>query len=404
MIQIVDKTTCCGCTACYSICPCNCIQMKPDFEGFLYPVVDESRCIECGLCDSICPVKEIPEINSFERKSYVVRTKDIKAVMKATSGGVFIPLADWVLSINGIICAAAFDEEFNVIHNFIAPHEKIVCAGNVPYERFVGSKYVQSDLGVCFRKIKAYLKADRHVCFVGTTCQVAGLKKFLKGHDEKLLTVDLVCHGTPSPKLWKKYIVYQTEKYGSQIKGISFRNKTFGYHSGGFMNIRFKNGKSYLASARVDYMLKCFFNEISSRPSCYQCSFKQLERCSDLTLYDCWHAAQLSSAIRDDDKGYTNVIVQTQKGANTLKRMEAMLYIYPVETEQAKNFDGVMIDHNVIPHPQRTEFYRRIDERKLPDLVQEFLPISTKDYIVEELKHILYRIGVLQILKNVRKM
>lgn len=147
---------------------------------------------------------------------------------------------------------------------------------------------MQSDLGDCFSEIKKHLMQETKVCFIGTPCQVYGLKSYLRKEYDNLVTVDLVCHGTPSPKLWKKYLDEQKDKYHSEIDDIVFRNKTYGYHSG-TMRIRFKNQFVYYGSARVDPMLKSFFAEISSRPSCYQCHFKSVERCSDFTIYDCWH-------------------------------------------------------------------------------------------------------------------
>lgn len=144
---------------------------------------------------------------------------------------------------------------------------------------------MQSDLGDCFSEIKKHLMQETKVCFIGTPCQVYGLKSYLRKEYDNLVTVDLVCHGTPSPKLWKKYLDEQKDKYHSEIDDIVFRNKTYGYHSG-TMRIRFKNQFVYYGSARVDPMLKSFFAEISSRPSCYQCHFKSVERCSDFTIYD----------------------------------------------------------------------------------------------------------------------
>ena len=174
---------------------------------------------------------------------------------------------------------------------------------------------MQSDLTDCFATIKRYLEQGTTVCFVGTTCQVYGLKKFLRKKYETLVTVDLVCHGTPSPKLWDKYLEYQKNNYHSEIEDISFRNKTYGYHSG-TMRIQFKNGKTYYGSARVDPMLRSFFKEISSRPSCYQCYFKNLERCSDFTIYDCWHADQLVVGLADDDKDYTDCTIQERRAGS----------------------------------------------------------------------------------------
>ena len=317
MIQIVKKEDCCGCTACANACPRDAICMEPDEEGFLYPRIDLEQCVSCGICDTVCPVLHKPQAEKTLPGSYVLRTKEENVLMQSTSGGFVTPLLTWVLEQNGIVCAASYDSDFRVVHTILDGADET----QKQLARIRGSKYVQSDLQDCFRRIKQYLKQGRLVCFVGTTCQVNGLKAFIGKDEPRLICVDLVCHGTPSPMLWSKYLDYQKHKYGANICEISFRNKTYGYHSG-TMKICFDNGKTYYGSARVDYMLKSFFREISSRPVCYQCPFKDLNRCSDYTIYDCWHASALVPGLKDDDKGYTNVIVQTEKGEKILEQIK----------------------------------------------------------------------------------
>ena len=393
MITIQNKAECCGCTACYNICPKEAIQMKPDFEGFLYPFVNAERCVECGLCDAVCPVQNPVSCDELERKSYVIRTKDSHVLDHSTSGGFITPLGQWVIKQNGVICGAAFNNDFKVVH-------KIVGGGGAhSLSDLRGSKYVQSDLTDCFATIKRYLEQGTTVCFVGTTCQVYGLKKFLRKKYETLVTVDLVCHGTPSPKLWDKYLEYQKNNYHSEIEDISFRNKTYGYHSG-TMRIQFKNGKTYYGSARVDPMLKSFFKEISSRPSCYQCYFKSLERCSDFTIYDCWHADQLVVGLADDDKGYTNLIVQSKKGEQVLEKIKQDFDIYPVDTERAIALDGIMVRNAAHPHPKREEYYKDMDRDEVAEHIEKFIPITKKDHLIEWSKKIIYRVGIYRFLKK----
>lgn len=398
MINIQDKAKCCGCTACASICPLNCIDMKKDFEGFFYPHVDTKKCNDCGLCQKICPIETPISTSKHQRDTFAVRSKDMDNVLKSTSGGFFIPMAAWMHEHDGVICAASYDAEFNVKHTFI---EK----SNVTVDRLSktrGSKYVQSELGDAFSKIKELLKEDRLVCFVGTPCQVSGLKKYLRKNYENLITVDLVCRGTPSPKLWKKYVDYQEKKHHSKIKTVSFRNKTYGYHNS-TMNIVFENGKIYNGSARVDYMLKSFMSELASRPSCYQCAFKSIERCSDLTIYDCWHFEELVPNAKDDNKGYTNVIAHSDKGKEILTQLQEKLWIYPVDTNTAVALDGIMINNCAKAHARRNEFYKDLDNRSLDAHIQEFIPINVKNRLFERAKIVLYKLGLLNKLKKMRK-
>ena len=241
MITITDKTKCSGCTACASACPKQCISMEPDFEGFLYPIVDTAVCIDCGLCNKVCPIESPIAVNESLLQSFAVRTKNLEVLKDSTSGGFFTPLAEQILSKKGVICAAAYDEDFTVKHLFIDGQEDWESSD---LHKFRGSKYVQSDVRGCYQKIECFLKEGREVCFVGMPCQVYGLKRYLRKTYSNLLTVDLVCHSTPSPKLWEKYLRYQKEQFGAPIKDISFRSKVFGYHSGGFMRITFETGKT----------------------------------------------------------------------------------------------------------------------------------------------------------------
>lgn len=394
MIDITNKSMCCGCTACANICPKVAIKMAPDEEGFLYPLVDINSCVDCGLCNKVCPIQQKYEGKTGEVESYVLRTKVNAVLMNSTSGGFITPLAEYVLNKNGVVCGAAYDENFSV------KHVVINSTGAYALESIRGSKYVQSSLNDCYKKIKGYLEQSRTVCFIGTTCQVSGLKSFLLKDYDGLITVDLVCHGVPSPKLWSKYLNYQKNKYHSEIKKISFRNKTYGYHSG-TMKICFLNGKTYYGSARVDYMLKSFFKEIASRPSCYQCSFKTINRCSDYTIYDCWHAAQLVPNLNDDDKGYTNVIVRSEKGKRLFTQIQERYEMYPVNTEKAVELDGVMVKKSAIPHVKRKEFYKGIDEKTLPEQIQQFIPITWKDQLIEKSKVVLYKTGIYRLIRSI---
>lgn len=397
MIQVIDKIKCCGCTACYNICPKKCITMKPDFEGFLYPEVDKDACIHCGACERVCPVNQPPQVEKIPRDSAVIRCKDIDILRDSSSGGIFTPLANYVLERKGIVCGATYDNQFNIIHKCIDNTVSVE-----EFAKYRGSKYVQSLLGDTFQLIKEYILAGRLVCFIGTPCQVGGLKKFLGKEYDNLITVDLVCHGTPSPKVWRKYLDYQIKKYKSDILSLSFRNKTFGYHSG-TMRISFKNGKTYLGSARVDFMLKAFFKGISSRPSCYECAFKHIERCSDLTVYDCWHPEKLIAGLKDDDKGYTNVIIQSEKGKRILNGLNERVYVYSVDTRGAVASDGIMVMNSAKKHPSREKYFSELQNSNIDVVTAHCLKIRNKDKLIEKLKYIAYKIGILNFIKKYLK-
>lgn len=386
-----NKSKCCGCTACASICPKKAISMQEDFEGFLYPIVDKNRCVNCGLCDTVCPILNKIKNSSDIKEAYAIRCKDKEILKNSTSGGFFTPAAEYIIKNNGIVYGVGFDENLNICHKGAENINEI--------QEFRGSKYVQSFLGNTFVQIKKHLENKKKVLFSGTPCQVEGLKKYLKKDYENLITIDLICHGTPSPKLWRKYVEYQEKKYNSKIIEVHFRNKTYGYHSG-TMKIVFENGKKYYGSARVDYMLKSFFKEISSRPSCYECHFKCKNHNSDITIYDCWSIEKLKSDLVDDDLGYTNIIVNSDKGKNFLNNILDNFEIYKVDLEKQILYDGIMVEKSAVPNVNRDEYYVGLNKFGIEKNVKTYINISRKDYLIEKLKYILYKTGILSKIKR----
>lgn len=380
-----DELLCTGCTACASICPKNCITMLENEEGFLYPQIDQRKCTYCNACSKICPVNHPPQ--KYEIKgSYVGRYVDTDVVMASTSGGMCTAFAKYTFRQNGVIYGAGYDNEMKVNHMAVYSDLDII--------KIRGSKYVQSSLNHCLEEIKALLDGKHFVCFIGTPCQVAGLKSFLKQEYSNLLTVDLVCHGVSSPKLFSQYVDYLKEKYNSDIEDIRFRNKTYGYHSG-TMKVQFSSGKVYYGSARVDYMLKAYFSGACSRYSCYQCPFKGKSRCSDFTIFDSWHIDSLIQDKQDDDKGYTNIYVHTDKGIKALQEISEDLKIWKADQDKMQLLDGIMIDNNPTMNSCRMELRERIDKVGFYLAMQECLPVRKKDYILENLKGIAYKMGIL---------
>lgn len=397
MICITDneKNNCCGCTACVNICPQQAIKMVEDFEGFLYPQVDAQKCVNCGLCDKVCPILNKSNKNNIElEEAYSLRCKNREVLKSSTSGGFFTPLAEYVINKNGIVYGVGFDKNLKVCHKSAENKNDI--------QEFRGSKYVQSYLGEIFKNVKENLNNSKLVLFSGTPCQVEGLKRFLMRDYDNLITVDLICHGTPSPKLWKKYVEFQEKRYNSKIMQVSFRNKTYGYHSG-TMKLVFENGKVYYGSARVDYMLKSFFKEISSRPSCYNCKFKSKNHISDFTIYDCWSIEKLNASIKDDDLGYTNIIVNSLKGKKILDTIKNQFEIYPVELDKQIKYDGIMVEKSAVPNEKRAFYYLGLNENGIEKNVKTYINVTKKDYIIEKVKIILYKTKILNFLKKIRK-
>ena len=197
MINIEDKKQCCGCSACVQRCPKQCIVMKEDEEGFLYPVADKDVCIDCNLCEQVCPVLRQRE----EREPldvYAAFNKNEEVRMQSSSGGVFTALAESIIKEGGVVFGARFNEDWEVVHDYVETVEGL--------SAFRGSKYVQSRIGCTFSQAEQFLKQGRKVLFSGTPCQIAGLKLFLRKEYENLLSVDFICHGVPSPGVWRQYL------------------------------------------------------------------------------------------------------------------------------------------------------------------------------------------------------
>ena len=213
----------------------------------------------------------------------------------------------------------------------------------------------------------------------------------------------MICHGTPSPYLWKLYVEWMKAKYKSNPVQFSFRKKTYGYHSG-TMEVLFEDGQKYTGSARVDLMLKSFFSEISSRQSCYGCPCKGLERPADISIYDCWNADKLIEGLEDDDRGYTNVMVNTDRGRKAIDycKKRKLLWMQSVSTEKAIGYDGIMVCNYPHKHKNREQFYKTVKDEGIYKAVQRYIPISRKDYMIENSKQLIYRAGLIEIARKVK--
>lgn len=310
MIKVGDKSQCCGCEACRSVCPKICISMKADKEGFLYPEVDLSQCIDCKLCEKVCPVLQ-PAFLDRKPKVFAGINNDIKIRLQSSSGGIFTLLAEQTLHKGGVVFGACFDEQWNVVHNYTDTVEGLA--------RFRGSKYVQSSIGDSFLQAKKFLDEGREVLFSGTPCQIAGLKNFLQKPYQNLLTVDVVCHGVPSPEVWKKYLertvckAYNIRKRDAslsitdKIENINFRLKEKGwkkYH----IRIKYKNGKQDVMPFYENTYMKVFLSNLSLRPSCYCCPAKGEHVQSDITIADFWGVDKIMPEI-DDDNGCSLILI-----------------------------------------------------------------------------------------------
>ena len=321
MIQFVEKKKCVGCNACVQRCPKGCIRLEEDEEGFLYPKTDSSLCVDCHLCEKVCPVIFRKE-KRLPLKVYAMRNRDENIRFRSSSGGIFYLLAAAVLARGGVVFGARFNERWEVIHDYTETLE-----GLAP---FLGSKYVQSRIGNSYRQAELYLKAGRPVLFSGTPCQIAGLQNYLGKGNEYLLTVDLICHGAPSPRVWDNYLGELLEKKslpGGRIKEISFRNKKQGWKNYNFV-IAGTEGKEQQSEIKEwisepgseNRFMQGFLGDLYLRPSCYACPVKSFRSGSDLTLGDFWGIEEIMPEW-EDKRGTSAVFVHSEKGVEIVRKI-----------------------------------------------------------------------------------
>jgi len=347
IVLFQGKESCCGCGACSQICPQGCISMQEDEEGFLYPLVNQNQCVQCGLCLSVCPFHN-PREEVEPKSAFAAIAEDEQIRKESSSGGVFSLIARQILDEGGVVFGAMFDNQWNVVHGSIESVEDI--------GKLRGSKYVQSVIRNSFVLVKEFLENGRSVLFSGTPCQIAGLKHFLGKEYEKLLTVDVVCHGTPSPKVWRWYLKKLEKDQHLSISTISFRNKDNGWLRYnmvvGFSDSGIIEKKSFYHRDNP-YMI-AFLDNLSIRPSCNMCKAKSGSSHSDITLADFWNVDKMLEGI-DDDRGVSLVMANTTKGLVALKSLKNGSF-QSVDFKQAIQYNqawGVSCPKN----PNRDRFF-----------------------------------------------
>ncbi|MBR0413673.1 MAG: Coenzyme F420 hydrogenase/dehydrogenase, beta subunit C-terminal domain [Clostridia bacterium] len=327
-IKIDRPADCCGCGACANSCARGAITMQEDAAGFIFPMVDEEKCVECGRCIESCVFTK-PGAGAGEKPAvYAAVIKD-KAVLKnSSSGGIFSALAAAVLDKGGAVFGAAWTKDMSLAH---------ICVENkADLAKLRGSKYVQSATGDAFLQVKKLLAAGRYVCYCGTPCQIAGLKAFLGKEEEKLLTIDLVCHGVPSMKMLRDDLKFVAgDQYGA-LCDIKFRDKSRGWGVKG--SLMTGDSKIKYTAGTSPYYFYFLKGEVY-RESCYNCRFPTENRQGDITLGDYWGvrlalAAKLDGA--DPEEGISCVLVNSPKGKQWLKEIAPAIALAPSDLQSVR--------------------------------------------------------------------
>ena len=315
-----NKNTCCGCGMCQNICPKQAISMVEDEYGFMYPEIDESKCIKCGLCLKTCAYKKA--INKVENQSaYAAVNKDKQLLLNSASGGIFSALATNILKENGIVFGCSMEKDE---HGTLEPrHIKI--DNEKDLIKLQGSKYVQSITGNVYNEVKNELKQDKLVLFSGTPCQVAALKSFLFNvKQDKLFTIDIICHGVPSTKMFKDYINYLENKHNIKITNFNFRDKSKGW--GLFANISFEKNnvkENKLVSCFESSYYQLFLDSYTYRENCYDCKYANSNRIGDITIGDYWGIEQEHPELKNNiefKNGVSCIIINNENGLELVNK------------------------------------------------------------------------------------
>ena len=314
--SICSRNICTGCGACEQKCPQCAISMEYDSEGFVYPVINFEKCISCGLCTKICPVANKQKDRPEKPSAYVAINLDEDVRKNSSSGGMFTYFAKKILSENGVVFGAGFDSNMKVVHKYCESTEGLV--------ELRGSKYVQSEIGNSYKFAEDFLKSGKKVLFTGTPCQIGGLYAYLKKDYDNLYTLDFICHGVPSPKVWEKYLAEKEKEANSKATSVNFRDKTKGWQSYS-LKIDFENGTRYRQSSSNDMYLKGFIQDLYLRPSCSTCSFKHLNRQSDITLADFW-GIEKTLPEYNDKKGTSLLLMHSKKSEYLLEEPQGIKF------------------------------------------------------------------------------
>lgn len=410
MICIANKQKCCGCGACVQRCPKQCITMYEDGEGFLYPTVDAMCCVDCGLCEKVCPVinGEKPERHPLE--ILAAKSADGGIRKESSSGGIFTLLAERTIRNGGVVFGARFDEKWEVVHSYTETIDGLAV--------FRGSKYLQSRIGESFQEVERFLKQGREVLYSGTPCQVAGLQKFLRKEYDNLLLVDFVCHGVPSPGVFRQYLKEEIEKFARQdensvllssakhafserhglrkgrtvsIEALSFRDKRLGWKKFSFalsLSKATAGGEKNTVLLSTPFQENAFMNAFLSniilRPSCYACPAKGGRSGSDITLGDFWGIENVMPDF-DDDRGVSLLMVHSQKGRGFMQRLNMAFRETSYDNALRSN---PSIEQSVAVPVNRKYFFRAFRKKGF----SQAYALTTSAKPLERIKRRLYRL------------
>jgi len=378
---ICSYEACTGCSACSYICNQYAIEMKQNFEGFLYPEVNSNKCVNCNQCVKNCPSNNDLYPNNRKISYYLAWNKDLDIVYKSSSGGIFSALAEnFIKKYDGVVFGAAYRDDWSVYHKMIDKIEQI--------DTLRKSKYLQSDVRDSYFQIKRFLKSGKKILFVGTPCQVQGIIScFYKDPNYKnLFIVDLICHAVQSPKVVLDSINYLERKYNSKCVELDFRSKSRGWSSACTTVIRFSNGKKIEQRLNDIIVGVAFSRNLSIRKSCEKCKYRVLNRNSDITLGDFWNVRNDKDMLqRYGDIGYSTMMINSLKGEELLNLFKDDIIIIEKNEEEVKYANGPLY-RQISKNPLREEFFEDYSKMDFKSFKNKWMKPNYKKLIIYEMK------------------
>jgi coenzyme F420-reducing hydrogenase beta subunit len=392
MPNLVEWNNCCGCGACANKCLKGAISMKPNKEGFLHPEIDKELCVECGACEKACPGLAPAKKTGNKPQAFIVQHKIDAIRYQSTSGGAFTAIAEEIIKRGGVVFGAAMTDELTVKH---------VCVNTIDeLARFRNSKYVQSEIGDCYKQAKIFLNEGRYVCFSGTPCQINGLYKYLGKDDENLIAVDVVCKSVPSPLIFNKYVEYKKNHEGA-ISDVVFRDKKRGFlycTMAHYLSHEDRKAAKdiYRRGSESDEWLRMFLSGKISRHSCMTCPYQTAQRVGDFTLGDIW---ETGNTKLDDNKGTTLVHVWTKKGAELLDSIKENVRIVSYLIEKSR---GTERTNTLKVQPNRAQLFEEANCLSANAFFAKYAPYSMKVRLKNASRYLLWRIGLQNLVRHAK--
>lgn len=374
----ISEEICSGCGACVQKCPKQCIRMVENQRGFLVPEIDVETCVGCGICASICPERNNSNSINDVQETWAVTSKEMAVLNESTSGGMFTLLVKQILNSNGVVFGCSWDENFRV------KHIKIDNISDL--SRIQKSKYIQSDTKNTFKEAETYLKNGANVLYSGTGCQIAGLLSFLGKEYENLYTVEVACHGVPSPGLFEKYIKWLESENSTSVTGFTFRNKVR-HKKGEHFTFYYEddNGQKHFRFSNEDPFYASFLQGKTLRDTCYTCKYKADNHVGDILLSDYWG---IEKALPDFDAKYgaSAVLIYSNKGKYLFESISGE------EIKKQKSSKESVVDYNPSLIKSSDKECKLNYSLAAPNVIEQMIPktsIKNKmiNYIPEWLKY-----------------